>query len=162
MPRIAAGSIRWGTLRRALVAGACTLTAGASLAAAQTAAAAGFLAGAGVESTTPPAQGSSEGNQANSDFAGAFSTCLAATFPDAGRFALQEPFNDQNGNKQWDPNVDLTTSPPSGAPEPYCDANTNGHWDGIYQDNEKGPATGVHDQLEARAVAISDGVHKPV
>jgi hypothetical protein len=121
----------------------------------------GFLAGASKQVTSPPMQGTAEGNAADSQFAPLFSAC-GPLFPDRGRFALQEPFNDQNGNKQWDPHVDLTGTPPSGPPEPYCETNQNQHWDGIYQDNEKGPATAPHDPLEARAVAISDGVHKPV
>ena len=100
--------------------------------------AAPFLAGTGKQITTPPATADVKWPAA------------CAAFPDHGRFALQEPFTDSNGNGQWDPG------------EPWCDANANGRWDGIYADNNKGPATGVHDDLDARAVAISDGRHRPL
>ncbi len=105
-----------------------------------------FFAGAGEASTTPPAAGSAE--------AAPFEPpgCPSAAYPSRGRFALQEPFQDLNGNGQWDDQP----------PEPFCDANGNGRWDGIYADNGNGPATGVHDPIDVRAFAISDGVHKPV
>jgi len=120
-----------------------------------------FLAGAARVDTTPPAAG----------FASTFSSCPSAAFPTRGRFALQEPFNDVNSNGQWDPQVDLTgpPSPPSGPPssppnppEPYCDTNGNGHWDGIYSPNSKGPEGAVHDPIDVRAIAISDGHDRPV
>ena len=58
--------------------------------------------------------------------------------------------------------VDLNNGPTGQKPDPFCDANANGRWDGIYADNGKGPATGVHDPLDVRAIAISDGRHRPV
>ena len=161
MPAIAGRRVRQGSPGRLAIAVVCVAAVLALVA--PSAGAAGFLAGAGVQETSPPAAGTAAGNAADAQFAAAFSTCPGApVFPDRGRFALQEPFNDQNGNHQWDPHVDLTTNPPSGAPEPYCETDQNNRWDGIYQDNEKGPATGPHDPLQARAVAISDGVHRPV
>ena len=138
-----------------------TCAAALAFAAAPTAHAADFLAGAAKQVTSPPLAGTPAGNAADASFAPLFST-VCAGFPNRGRFALQEPFVDQNGNGQWDANVDLTGNPPSGPPEPYCDANGNGHWDGIYQDNQKGPATAPHDDLEVRAVAISDGKNTPI
>ncbi|MDX6698772.1 MAG: hypothetical protein QOE65_2169 [Solirubrobacteraceae bacterium] len=118
-----------------------------------------------MQDTTPPLAGTPAATEANGQ---SFAACPSAAFPHLGRFALQEPFNDQNGNGQWDANVDIAPvvgdqNPPTatGPPEPYCDANGNGHWDGIYSDKAF-PATGVHDRLEARAIALSDGQHKPV
>ncbi len=119
------------------------------LVAAPPALAAGFQAGAGRETITPPAWPSPAADAADAKFAPLFATACAA-FADHGRFALQEPFTDSDGNGQWDPG------------EPWCDANANGRWDGIYADNNRGPATGVHDDLDVRAVALSDGSHKPV
>jgi hypothetical protein len=125
---------------------------------------AGFLAGAGVQDMTPPLAGTPAGTAANGH---SFDNCPSAAFPDLGRFALQEPFNDQNHNGQWDQGVDVSPTggqkPPtfSGPPEPFCDANGNGRWDGIYSDKGT-PMTDVHDPLQARAIAISDGSHTPV
>jgi hypothetical protein len=130
--------------------------------------AADFMAGAGRQVTTPPEWGTPAADEANAKFAPAFAAC--AGFPDRGRFALQEPFRDLNGNRQWDPGAAIPSPDggpppppdPSNPPEPFCDANGNGRWDGIYADNNKGPASGVHDDIDVRAVAISDGRHKPV
>jgi hypothetical protein len=120
------------------------------LALAPSASAAGFEAGAGRQLITPPTWPSPAADAANAKFAPAFATVCAA-FPDHGRFALQEPFIDNKpANGQWDPG------------EPFCDANANGRWDGIYADNNKGPATGVHDDIDVRAVALSDGRHRPL
>src|SRR5437016_223759 len=124
----------------------CSLLALAALAmlgAASNAAGAGFLAGVGEQVTTPPLAASAAGSAADTQFGPSRAGCPASGFPSAGRFALQEPFNDINGNGQWDANTDLSGNPPSGVPEPFCDANSNGRWDGIYADNGKGPATGV-------------------
>ncbi|HEX2016156.1 MAG TPA: hypothetical protein VGN69_05625 [Solirubrobacteraceae bacterium] len=128
--------------------------------------AAGFLAGAGRADSTPPQAGTAAGDAANTQFASTALLCKSPPFPTQGLFALQEPFNDVNSNQKWDSNANISSSkaPPSvsAPPEPFCDANGNGHWDGIYAPNGKGPADGVHDPLEARAVAISDGHSRPV
>ena len=134
---------------------------------ATTARAAGFLAGTGQADTTPPLAGTPAGNAADARFGSAYANCPGPAFPAHGRFALQEPFNDVNGNGQWDPNTDISPPPngppnTTGPPEPFCDANGNGRWDGIYADNNKGPSTGVHDSTGVRAVAISDGHDRPV
>jgi hypothetical protein len=64
-------------------------------------------------------------------------------------FAYSEPYQDTNGDKRFD------------YPEPYCDANGNNRYDGIYSSGGGGNvdvlATKVHDPIDARAVAISDG-----
>lgn len=121
-----------------------------------------FLAGAGRADTTPPLAGTAAGNAADQEFAPGFADCSATTFPSAGRFALQEPFDDLNGDGLWDAGVNLNNGPDGKKPDPWCDANGNGNWDGIYQDNDFGPATGVNDPLDARAFAISDGHDTPV
>ncbi len=125
--------------------------------------AAGFFAGAGEQDITPPKQGTAAGNAAAATFGPNASGRPDCTIDTAhGRFAMQEPFQDQNGNGQWDPHVDLNTNPPSGPPEPYCDVNGNGRWDGLYADNNFGPLGDVHDPIDVRAVAVSDGVHRPL
>jgi len=105
-----------------------------------------FLAGAARADSTPPLAGTPAGTAVDRQFAGGFATCPAASFPDRGVFALQEPFRG-------------TAAQPS---TPFCDANLNGRWDGIFADNGWGPATGVHDPLDVRAIAISDGRDRPV
>lgn len=121
-----------------------------------------FYAGAARVDITPPLAGSSAGQQADQQFAPGFADCPAAAFPTQGRFALQEPFNDLNGDNQWDAGGDLNNGPSGQKPDPYCDPNGNGRWDGIYSDNENGPVTGINDPIDVRAVAISDGRHRPL
>src|SRR3954453_23356390 len=83
----------------------------ALLMATATAGAAGFSAGAGAIVTTPPKAGTPEGNAADEAFAPEFAgRCPAPLFPDRGRFALQEPYVDVNGNGQWD-DVPLDSPP---------------------------------------------------
>jgi len=132
--------------------------AAALVALAPAAASADFRAGAGMAITTPPAAGTPAGNAADAAFAPEFATlCPAQAFPDRGRFALQEPFKDLNGNGQWDSGENGDT------PEPFCDANGNGTWDGIYTSGQIAiPANGVHDDIDARAFAVADGTGKPV
>jgi hypothetical protein len=120
-----------------------------------------FYAGAGQADITPPAAGTAAGAAADAQFASALAACPVAAFPTQGRFALQEPFDDLNGDGQWDAGFDLSGGP-HGKPDPFCDANANGRWDGIYSDNEFGPVTAVHDPIDVRAVAISDGRHLPL
>jgi hypothetical protein len=109
-------------------------------------AAGGFLAGAGIETTSPPAVGSPADHQ----FGPPSLACPSSLYPLRGRFGLQEPFSDSGHDGQWDPG------------DRFCDANANGRWDGIYADNGNGPAGGVHDPIDVRAIAISDGRHRPV
>ncbi len=130
----------------------------ASGACATASAADGFLAGAGRIDTTPPLANTPAATAVDATFAKEFATlCPAAAYPAHGIFSLQEPFNDLNGNGIWDSGETMDT-----LPEPYCDANNNGHWDGIYTSGKGGQATGVHDPIEARAVAIAQPGAKPV
>jgi hypothetical protein len=120
-----------------------------------------FLAGAGTAGTTPPRAGTPAGTAADRRFAPELAGCPHALFPAAGRFALQEPFDDLNGTGLWDAGLSLN-GPDGHRPDPWCDANSDARWDGIYQDNGFGPATGVNDPLDARAFAVSDGRDTPV
>src|SRR5579884_1810204 len=172
------GAFWWGMGRRSRTggespqtwlragAGAAALLAAATLwvTPAPAAAASGyrFYAGTGRADITPPLSGTAPGNRADQQFAGGFASCPGAAFPTQGRFALQEPFADLIGDDQWDPGADLNNGPTGQKPDPFCDANANGRWDGIYSDNEHGPATGVHDPIDVRAVAISDGRGVPL
>jgi hypothetical protein len=121
-----------------------------------------FYAGAGQADITPPLAGSAAAAAANTQFAPGFAACPGGAFPTQGRFALQEPFNDLNGDNQWDAGSDLNKGPNGQRPDPFCDANANGRWDGLYSDNEFGPEQGVNDPVHARAIAISDGHDTPV
>lgn len=121
-----------------------------------------FLAGAAVAAITPPLASTTAAGLVDAQFAPEFARCVSALFPSSGRFALQEPFLDLNGDDQWDAGFDLNGVPTGQRPDPWCDANANGRWDGIYADDGKGPATGVHDPIDVRAFAISDGIHMPV
>jgi hypothetical protein len=96
-------------------------------------------AGAAVVDITPPAF------SATAD-AAAFPTCPAAAFPGKRLFALQEPYVDVDGSGFFD------------YPEPFCDANTNGRYDGLYLSGAVNHlARKVHDRIDARAIAVSDG-----
>jgi hypothetical protein len=121
-----------------------------------------FLAGAGRADTTPPPVHSAAAAAVDRRFAPEFAACPPALYPSAGRFALQEPFDDLNGDGQWDAGADLNSGPDGRKPDPMCDANANGRWDGIYADNGWGPATAVHDPVDVRAIAVSDGRDIPV
>src|SRR5947209_8645162 len=121
-------------MRRGVVVAAVA----AVLAGAAPAHAAGFLAGAAKEVTTPPLAGQPDGG-----FGPSSPLCPAAAFPNTGLFALQERYA-------------------GASPQVFCDANGNGRWDGIYADNGRGPADGVHDPIEVRAVAVSDRRDRPV
>lgn len=97
-------------------------------------------AGAAVVDITPPPF------DAAAD-AKAFPTCPAAAFPGKRLFALQEPYVDVDGSGSFD------------YPEPFCDANTNGRYDGLYLSGAVNHlARKVHDRIDARAIAVSDGM----
>src|SRR5260221_9934559 len=89
-----------------------------------------FTAGAARIVTTPPLAGTPAAAAADAKFAPEFANCPAQLFPDRGRFALQEPFSDTNGNGQWD-DVPLDSPPDPSKAEPFCYANGNGRWDGM-------------------------------
>jgi hypothetical protein len=105
-----------------------------------TAAPATWLAGAAAQKVTPPAY-----NPA--DDARDFPLCSTSLFSGVRLFDFEEPYIDVAGTGRFDYTRD-----------PYCDANHNGRWDGLY--NSGGVdhlLEWVHDDIWARAVAVSDG-----
>jgi hypothetical protein len=112
-------------------------------------AAATFQVGAAKVDVTPPdtpaAIAVADGN--------AFALCPPGL--DGPRpFAFEEPYKDLNGNGRFDYGDPATGSPQ----EPYCDANHNGRYDGIFVSSGVNQlAAAVHDPIDVRAVAFSDG-----
>jgi hypothetical protein len=75
--------------------------------------------------------------------------CPRAIFGGPRAFDFEEPYADLDHNGTFDYTHDLP-----------CDANHNGRWDGLYSSGGVDHLTEwVHDDIWARAVAISDGVH---
>jgi hypothetical protein len=110
------------------------------------ASASGYLVGAAkVDITPPPLASGADGH--------AFDACPPGL--DGPRpFAFAEPYKDVNGNGRFDYGDPATGSDP----EPYCDANHNGRYDGIWlSSGTNNMAAVVHDPIDARAVALSDG-----
>jgi hypothetical protein len=96
---------------------------------------AGWLAGAARADLTPPPAD-----------ANAFAICAGA-FGGPTPFAFEEPYLDNNGNGVFDYGPDL-----------WCDANANGRWDGIFiSGGVDHQAQNVHDPIDVRALAVSDG-----
>ena len=134
----------------ALAAAGLALAALASFAAPYAHAAPGkhtFEVGAAKADTTPPAYSSSQD-------AAEFPGCDTSTYDGPRQFAFEEPYTDTDGSGTFS----YPQSQGGLQAEPYCDANGNGRWDGIYiSGGVDHLAMDVHDPLEARAVAISDG-----
>ena len=78
--------------------------------------------------------------------------CPRALFSGARAFDFEEPHADLNHDGTFSYGSDLA-----------CDANHNGRWDGLYSSGGVDHLTEwVHDDIWARALAISDGVHTVV
>jgi hypothetical protein len=144
----------YGGRRRARVRGSLGFAVSAALIGAalavpgQALATAPYEVGAARIDTTPPAASSAAATPA------AFAKC-PASMDGPRQWAFDEPYVDTDGSGDFDY--------PNGAPEPYCDANHNGRWDGIYvSGGVNHPAGDVHDPIDARAIAISDGSHTVV
>src|SRR5438874_1037986 len=98
-------------------------------------AAGGWLAGAARVDVTPPAVGEDPPE---------FASCPTLLYGGPRPFSFNEPYQDLNGDGRFE------------YPEPYCDANANGRYDGIYSSGGVDHlATGVHDPIDARAIALS-------
>src|SRR5207248_5181907 len=83
--------------------------------------------------------------------AAAFPLCPAALFNGPRQFAFEEPYRDIQGVGHFE------------YPDPFCDANHNGRWDGIYiSGGVDHVAQHVHDPIDARAIAVSDGARTAV
>src|SRR4051794_23907733 len=132
-------------VRRAVLTPLFCLAVGAAALGPTSAGAAGapYEVGAARANVTPPPATDASAKPA------AFASCPAA-MNGPRRWAFDEPYVDADGSGDF--------NYPDGAPEPYCDANHNGRWDGIYiSGGVDHPAGVVHDPIDARALAISDG-----
>ena len=110
-------------------------------------AASSYLAGAARVDTTPPLFDPAAD-------AAAFPTCPAAVYTGPRVFGLNEPYADLDGNGEFS----YQGVGQDAAPEPFCDANANDRYDGIYDSGGVDQlARSVHDPIDARAFAISDG-----
>jgi hypothetical protein len=78
--------------------------------------------------------------------------CPRQVFGGARAFDFEEPYADLNHDGTFTYGRDLP-----------CDANHNGRWDGLYSSGGVDHLTEwVHDDIWARALAVSDGVHTVV
>src|SRR5436190_2529693 len=124
------------------------LGAAALLPASANAAGAPYDVGAARVNITPPPLSDAAAAPA------AFASCPPG-MDGARLWAFDEPYIDTDGSGDF--------NYPNGQPEPYCDANHNGRWDGIYiSGGVDHPAGDVHDPIDARALALSDGKHTVV
>jgi hypothetical protein len=83
--------------------------------------------------------------------AAAFPLCPSAVFNGPRQFGFEEPYRDLNRAGHFE------------YPDPFCDANHNGRWDGIYiSGGVDHVAQRVHDPIDARAIAFSDGTRTAV
>jgi len=106
-----------------------------------------WLAGAAAEKVTPPAF-----NAAKDLVEFPEALCPRAVFNGKRIFDIQEPYTDTDNDGTFDYTQDL-----------YCDANANGRWDGMYSSGGVDHILEwVHDDIWARAVAISDGTNTVV
>jgi hypothetical protein len=117
-----------------------------------------WLIGAAKVDTTPPAFDPAQDLQ---DFpevdAARATTCPRSVYDGPRLWRFEEPYQDTDGSGDFSYPV---TGPPgtAPAPEPFCDYNHNGRWDGIYlSGGADHQAKTVHDPIDARAVAFSDG-----
>jgi hypothetical protein len=135
-----------GSRRIVAVAAAALVAAACAPAAAR---AEGYLVGAATVDVTPPTD-PTEIAKVNGD---SFNLCPPG-LDTPRKFAFEEPYRDINGNGRFD-----YADPGAGTPpEPYCDANHNGRYDGMYLSSGTNQlAALVHDKIDVRAVAFSDG-----
>jgi len=106
--------------------------------------------GAAKVDTTPPAF---DGAQDLKDFPAA--SCPRELYGGRRLWRFEEPYVDTDGSGDFN-YPDNGTGVPS--PEPFCDFNHNGRWDGIYLSGGTNHLMkSVHDPIDARAVAFSDG-----
>src|SRR3954470_17107842 len=117
-----------------------------------------WIAGAATVDTTPPAF---DAGQDLLDFPEVDATrqiaCSRLVYNGPRLWRFEEPYQDTDasGDFSYPVTGDPGTAP---APEPFCDYNHNGRWDGIYLSGGVNHlAKTVHDPIDARAVAFSDG-----
>jgi hypothetical protein len=128
------------------VAGAIALIAAAPAGARSSAQ---WRIGAAKIDTTPPAF---DVAQDLADFPEA--ACPREVFNGPRLWRFEEPYRDTDGSGDFNyPSVGGVPTP-----EPFCDFNHNGRWDGIYLSGGQGNLMkSIHDPIDARAVAFSDG-----
>lgn len=151
-------------MRRLLGIAACAVVAGLGAAPGAWAAATPFQVGAATADVTPPLFDSATDL---ADFPeadpGLATLCPRATYGGPRTWRFEEPYTDSDGSGAF--SYPFTDPGNGGAPvgEPYCDYNHNNRWDGIYSSGgiEVHP-TSVHDPIDARAIAFSDGTHTVV
>ena len=122
-----------------------------------------WLIGAAKVDTTPPVFNAVQDLQ---DFPevdpGRQMTCPRVVYSGPRLWRFEEPYQDTDGSGDFSYPVSggPGTAP---APEPFCDYNHNGRWDGIYlSGGADHQAKSVHDPIDARAVAFSDGTKTAV
>jgi hypothetical protein len=114
--------------------------------------------GAAVVDTTPPAFDAAQDLQDFPEVDPARQiSCSRFTYNGPRLWRFEEPYQDTDasGDFSYPASGGPGTAP---APEPFCDYNHNGRWDGIYlSGGADHHAKSVHDPIDARAVAFSDG-----
>ncbi len=132
----------------AVLAGATAPSAGAE--------ATPWSIGAAKVDTTPPAFDAAQDLQDFPETDPARQTvCPRSVYGGPRLWRFEEPYQDVDGSGEFnyaDPQDPSTTG------DQYCDYNHNGRWDGIYLSGGTNHlAQAVHDRIDARAVAFSDG-----
>src|SRR5438876_1481290 len=86
-------------------------------------------------------------------------TCPRIVYSGPRLWRFEEPYQDTDGSGDF--SYPLSGGPGTApAPEPFCDYNHNGRWDGVYlSGGADHQAKSVHDPIDARAVAFSDGTN---
>jgi hypothetical protein len=80
--------------------------------------------------------------------------CPRSVYNGPRLWRFEEPYTDTDGSGDF--NYPAQAGVPT--PEPYCDYNHNNRWEGIYSSGGVGHlAKTVHDPIDARAVAFSNG-----
>jgi hypothetical protein len=80
--------------------------------------------------------------------------CPRSLYSGPRLWRFEEPYQDTDGSG------DFNYPDQAGAPtaEPFCDYNHNGRWEGIYLSGGANQlAKTLHDPIDARAIAVSDG-----
>ncbi len=115
------------------------------------------IGGAKVD-TTPPAFDAGQDLQDFPEVDPVSATsCPRITYSGPRLWRFEEPYQDTDGSGDFSYPVsgDPGAAP---APEPFCDYNHNGRWDGIYLSGGANHLMkAVHDPIDVRAVAFSDG-----
>lgn len=137
--------------RYAGVVCAAALALACALAAPAQAAKGAWKVGAAKVDITPP---KFDAAQDAKDFGNAPNCGPLSTYTGPRAFRFIEPYVDLNNNKRYDYGDPTTGTPP----EPFCDANGDQRHEDVYLSGAvDSPAKTVHDPIDARAIAFSDG-----